>query len=181
MLLVSCYLFNYSLKSMKRILILSVLLSSFFIQKMQAQFEGTFGLGTHIGYGSEVNTLGAGIHFHFYRTNNIRFSPSFTTFLERKGHAMWMVDGDVHYIIPVSFSASLYPIAGIHYSQWKYDASKNNKQDDENWKKRRLGANLGLGFQHDISYRIRTNFELKYQAIPDYSQIVFSAGIGFWF
>ncbi|WP_294081552.1 outer membrane beta-barrel protein [Proteiniphilum sp. UBA5384] len=166
---------------MKRIFILAFFSSLLFIQKIQAQFEGTFGLGVHAGYGAEINNLGGGIHLHFYRTNNFRFAPSFTYFLENKKENMWMTDLDAHYILPVSYSASLYPIAGLHYSHWKYDTSKRDVQTEENWTKNRLGANLGLGFQHDIGYRIRANFELKYQFIKDFSQVFFSAGIGFWF
>jgi len=147
---------------MRRVFILIFLFFLFFTPKIQAQFEGTFGLGVHAGYGAEINSIGGGIHAHYYYTNNIRFTPSFTYFLERKGEGMWMTDADAHYIFPVSYSASLYPIAGLHYSQWKYDASKNSDLADEGWK-------------------IRANFELKYQFIPDYSQVVFSAGIGFWF
>ena len=166
---------------MRRIFIVVFLFSLLSIPKIQAQFEGTLGLGVHAGYGAEVNNLGGGIHIHFYRTNNIRFAPSFTYFLEDKGENMWMTDLDAHYILPVSYSASLYPIAGLHYSQWKYDASKGNGDSEKDWTKNRLGANLGLGFQHDIAYRVRANFELKYQFIKDYSQVFFSAGIGFWF
>lgn len=166
---------------MRRIFILAFFSSLIFAPKMLAQYEGTIGLGVHAGYGGEINKLGGGIHIHFYRSNNVRFAPSFTYFLESKRENMWMTDLDAHYILPVSYSASLYPIAGLHYSQWKYDASKNNTSDDEEWKKSRLGANLGLGFQHDIAYRVRANFELKYQFIKDFSQVVFSAGIGFWF
>lgn len=166
---------------MRRIFILFFLFSLFFAPKMQAQFEGTFGLGVHTGYGAEIGSIGAGFHAHYYYTNHIRFAPSFTTFLERKGESMWMTDVDTHYVLPISYSASLYPVAGLHYSQWKYDASKGNSVTDKNWKKHRLGANLGLGFQHDISYRVRANFELKYQFIRDYSQVFFGAGIGFWF
>lgn len=164
---------------MKQIFILLPFLCLLFVPKAQAQFEGTVGFGVHAGYGAEINSLGAGVHIHYYRTNNIRFAPSFTTFLERKGNGMWMADADVHYMFPVSYSASLYPIAGLHYSQWKYTPPKNS--EDNSWTRHRPGANLGLGFQHDIAYRIRANFELKYQFIPNYSQMLITAGIGFWF
>lgn len=166
---------------MKRVLILIFFFTLLVIPKMKAQFEGTMGLGAHIGYGSEINSMGAGLHIHFYRTNNLRLAPSFTYFMERKGKGMWMADIDAHYIFPISYSASLYPIGGVHYSHWKYDATKNNGDKNDNWDKNRIGANLGLGFQHDIAYRVRANFELKYQFIPDHSQLFFSAGIGFWF
>jgi len=38
-----------------------------------------------------------------------------------------------------------------------------------------------MGYQHDISYRVRANLELKYQFINDYSQLLITAGFGFWF
>ncbi len=166
---------------MRRIFILVCFLSLLSTPKMLAQFEGTFGLGVHTGYGAGIKSLGAGVHAHYYYTNNIRFAPSFTSFLERKGSGMWMADVDAHYVFPVSYAASLYPIAGLHYSQWRYNPPKKDGIADEGWKKHLPGANLGLGFQYDIAYRIRTNYELKYQLIPNHSQVLFTAGIGFWF
>lgn len=166
---------------MKRIFILVCFFSLLFIPKMQAQFEGTFGLGVHAGYGAKINSVGGGLHIHYYHTNNIRFAPSFTSFIERKGEKMWMTDADVHYVFPVSVSASLYPITGLHYSQWKYTPPKNSNATDNSRTKHRPGINLGLGFQHDIAYQLRANLELKYQFIPNYSQVLLTAGIGFWF
>ena|SRR5690554_860084 len=158
---------------MKKTVILLVLLALISLPKSFAQFEGTFGIGAHAGYGTEVNSPGAGVHIHYYRTNNLRYAPSFTTFLNINDESVWMIDGDIHYIIPISFTASLYPIAGLHYSNWKFDI--------ENEVKHRPGTNLGLGFQHDIRYRVRANFELKYQFLKDYSQVFLMAGFGFWF
>lgn len=90
---------------------------------------------------------------------------------------MWMIDADANYILPVSITASFYPIGGINYSSWVLD----DFSEETRKTKQRLGANLGLGFQHDIAYRVRANFELKYQFIRDYSQVLFTAGFGFWF
>lgn len=157
---------------MKRTFILCFLFMLFFVPSIHAQFEGTFGIGVHTSYGTDVNRPGAGLHAHYYRTNNLRFAPAVTWFLERNGTGMWMTDVDVHYIIPLSYMVSLYPIGGAHYSQWKYEEANT---------KNRLGANLGLGYQYDIAYRARANLEMKYQFIPDHSQILITAGIGFWF
>ena len=166
---------------MKKSLLLLILFSLLSLSRLSAQFEGTFGVGVHAGYGTEINSPGVGAHIHYYQTNNLRFAPSFTRYLERKGQEMWIVDADAHYMLPLSFSASLYPIAGVHYSRWSYDTAETGAILAESWTKHRLGANLGLGFQHDISYRVRANFELKYQFINDYSQLHFMAGFGFWF
>jgi hypothetical protein len=40
---------------------------------------------------------------------------------------------------------------------------------------------LGIGYQHDFGYRVRANIELKYQFINDYSQVLLTTGVGFWF
>lgn len=156
--------------------ILLILLSFFALPKMFAQFEGTVGFGGHVGYATEINSLGVGLHTHYYRTNNIRLAPTFTYFAPNNGKGMWMADADAHIILPVSISASLYPIGGLHFSHWTFDAAA-----EERFTRNRLGANIGLGFQHDISYRVRANFELKYQFIRDYSQVFLMAGFGFWF
>ncbi|MBF6627309.1 MAG: outer membrane beta-barrel protein [Proteiniphilum sp.] len=176
---------------MKKSLLLLILFSLLSLSKLTAQFEGTFGMGVHAGYGAEIKSPGAGIHIHYYQTNNLRFAPSLTWFLERKGEGMWMVDGDAHYMLPLSFSTSLYPIAGVHYSNWSYDnwidpdrlydPLQGGGLSGEERTFHRLGLNLGLGFQYDISYRVRANFELKYQFMNDYSQLQFMAGYGFWF
>ena len=166
---------------MQRHSLLLVLLGIFTVQVAHAQFEGTVGAGLHLGYGTEINSLGGGAHIHYYRTNNVRLAPSFTYFLERKGTGMWMVDADAHYILPVSVTASLYPIGGLHYSRWAFNSTGEGEIIVPKRTDNRLGINLGLGIQHDIAYRVRANYELKYQFIRDHSQVFFSAGFGFWF
>lgn len=166
---------------MKRVLLICAVFGLLSLSKAAAQFEGTLGMGIHAGYGSVINSPGLGMHLHYYHTNSVRFAPSFTRFLERKGEGMWMVDADAHYILPVSVTASLYPIAGLHYSNWHQNNTRVGEVIVEGWTRNRPGVNLGLGFQHDISYRVRANFELKYQFIKDYSQVFCMAGFGFWF
>ncbi|MCE5204583.1 MAG: outer membrane beta-barrel protein [Porphyromonadaceae bacterium] len=165
---------------MKKMFLLCVVFGVMSLSRVSAQFEGTIGMGIHAGYGAEINSPGVGLHLHYYQTNNLRFVPSFTYFAKRKGIGMWMAETDIQYVIPVSVTASLYPIAGIHYSNWKYGGVKTGEEITGEWEKHRPGVNLGLGYQHDISYRVRANFELKYQFIKDYSQVFFMTGFGFW-
>ncbi|MDR0422691.1 MAG: hypothetical protein LBH72_06735 [Proteiniphilum sp.] len=166
---------------MRRVFTLGFFFSLLLVPEAHAQFEGTVGAGIHAAFGGEVNSLGGGLHAHYYYTNNLRFSPSVTHFPERKGDAMWITDADAHYIFPISIAASLYPVAGLHYSLWKrYDAKRGDTLV-EGWRKHRLGINLGVGLQHDIAYKVCANFELKYQIIPGHPQVIFTAGLGFWF
>lgn len=166
---------------MKRLVLVLVIFTTLSATTALAQFEGTVGSGLHAGYGAGINSLGGGAHIHYYYTNEVRFAPSFTYFIERKGTGMWMVDADAHYILPVSVSASLYPLAGLHYSRWTFDSRVDGETLQPARADNRVGINMGLGAQHDISYRVRATYELKYQFIRDHSQIVFMAGFGFWF
>lgn len=166
---------------MKRLLPIFTLFLLISTSTLFAQFEGTVGFGAHVGYAMEINSPGIGAHIHYYQTNSLRFAPSFTRFLEVKGKGLLMIDADAHYILPLSVTASIYPILGLHYSNWSYNASKNDEASTDRWYKHRLGSNIGFGFQHDISYRVRANIDLKYQFIKDFSQVMLSAGFGFWF
>lgn len=160
------------------LLLLSLFLLSAF--NVSAQFEGTFGIGVHAGYGEKINSPGMGAHLHYYPTNQLRIAPSCTFFLPTGEKKMWMMDADAHYILPLSYAVSLYPVAGIHYSHWKLPLDQETEPvayDKEN----RVGTNLGAGFQYDIRFRIRANLECKYQFIPGFSQWFIAAGFGFWF
>lgn len=165
---------------MKKIIYITVSILFLFSAKSFAQYEGTVGLGAHTGYATSIKSVGAGVNLHYYRTNRTRLAPSFTYYLPRKGQSAWQIDADAHYVLPVSWLFSVYPIAGLNYSHFKLDASKSSAVGEQDWTKNRIGANLGLGLQYDFRYKARVNVEYKYQFIKDFSQSVVMVGIGFW-
>ena len=59
---------------------------------------------------------------------------------------MWMIDADAHYIVPVSITASLYPIAGIIIQIGILIQLTKCCRCVGIEVKHRPGANLGLGF-----------------------------------
>lgn len=168
------------LKTMRKLLLTLSAVFVLSIGKASAQYEGTFGMGVHSKYGAEIGSLAAGAHLHYYYTNNLRFAPSFTYYLPRKGKSLWEVEADAHYVIPVSWLTSFYPIAGLSYSNWQFDASKVSDIGLQDLTKHRVGANLGLGIQYDFGYKVRSSFEFKYQFIKEYSQLAIMVGVGFW-
>ncbi len=145
-----------------------------------AQFEGTLGMGGHAKYNAIENDVGAGIHLHYYTSNNLRVAPAFTYYSQKKNQH-WEAEANLHYIVPVSVTASLYPLAGLSFTY--REQPKEGRTDGESVKvpSNRFGACLGVGIQHDIRYRVRANFELSYQFVKDFSHVSFMAGIGFWF
>lgn len=146
-----------------------------------AQFEGTFGMGGHAKYNAIENDVGAGIHLHYYASNNLRVAPAFTYYYPQKKHQHWEAEANLHYIVPVSVTASLYPLAGVSYALRELPKEGNIEGEHLTHQSKQWGANIGVGIQHDIRYRVRANFELSYQFVKDFSHIAFMAGIGFWF
>ncbi len=123
--------------------------------------------------------MGVGAHLHYYYTNQLRFAPSFTYYLPRKGNKMWEIDADAHYMVPVSWLFSFYPVAGLNYSN-RHVTSKASDVGLQDRTTHRIGANLGAGIQYDFGYKTRISFEYKHQFIKDFSQSSFMVGIGFW-
>ena len=161
---------------MKKIRYLIVVFCALATLKAQAQYEGTFGGGTHVNYADKFSTAGIGAHLHYSFANEWRIAPSYTYYVERRGLALWTAEADLHYMIPASWAVSFYPLAGLNYARFK-----KVKEPDYGKTSNKLGANIGLGIQYDFRYRVCAVFETKYQLLKDYSQFLFSAGIGFWF
>ena len=162
---------------MRKIIIISTVFLLMGTTKVLSQYEGTFGMGAHVGYAKEINSMGVGFHFHYFYTNSIRFAPSYTYYVPIKGRNMWEIDMDTHYVIPINWEFSFYPIAGLHYSSWKYESKE---YDADSWSKQRPGLNLGAGLQYDLRYKVRTGLEMKYQVMRDFSQLNIMLSIGFW-
>ena len=162
----------------RNILLLAALLL-FSTAKSLAQYNGTFGMGAHLNYATEIARPGIGLDIHYYLTNNFRIAPSLTYYMSVKNKSMWNIDGDVHYVVPIGTQFSFYPLLGLHFSEWK-NMKELSEPSDKNIYNKRLGLNAGLGFQYDLSYKTRATFEVKYQSIKDYSQVAFMLGVGFW-
>jgi hypothetical protein len=165
---------------MRKIIVLSVVFTTLFAGNAAAQFQGTFGMGTHVAFGFDRHNVGGGFHIHYYATNNLRIAPSATFFLPQNDITSWKAELDVHVVAPLTFSTVVYPIAGVSYTNRRWNASAIEDAPSGSWTRHRMGGNFGIGLQHDIIYRVRVNFELKYHLIPDYSQVGFMVGIGFW-
>ena len=162
---------------MKKNLLILVVFTTLFAFNASAQFQGTFGMGAHTSFDTQHHSLGAGLHIHYYVTNNLRLAPSATFFLPQNDVRMWRAEFDFHVVAPLTFSTVVYPIAGVSYTNCKFNAAT---LPEDNWSEHHFGGNFGVGVQHDIRYRLRVNFEIKYHLIPSHSQVGVMVGIGFW-
>lgn len=177
-----CVRHNLDIYYMRKTLLLLFFVLTLGVTKTHAQYEGTIGFGAHTGYANEFKSLGAGFHIHYYHKNKLRYVPSLTFYYPRKSTHIWDVDFDAHFLMPLNWEFTFYPLLGVHYSNLKYKPLVNSGDGYvDDWRKNRLGLNLGVGFQYDLAYRLRSSLELKYQVIKDYSQVNLMLGFGFWF
>lgn len=137
---------------------------------ISAQNTGTVAIGGHLGYGSQIESLGIGAHMQLNVKEFVRITPSFTLFPGKSD--LWMCSVDGHYLLPIKYNLMFYPIAGLNVSGWKFENTDS---------KTRIGLNVGAGFQYDVSFNFIANLEYRYQAITDYSQSLITAGIAYRF
>lgn len=155
---------------MKKLLLIFIAAAGLSLSSLSAQSTGTFAVGAHLGFGSEIESIGIGAHAQFNVMEFVRVAPSFTVFPGKAD--MWMIAADGHYLLPISYNFLFYPIAGVNVSGWKFEGYSS---------KSRLGLDLGAGLQYEVSFNIITNLEYRYQAISDYSQSLITAGIAYRF
>ncbi len=135
---------------------------------------GDWGLGLNInmGAGSGQTNLGLGPKVQYYFTPAFRFEASFGYYLEAKHIIDWDLNANFHYVIPMKYGLSIYPIVGgtFMHRHWTNDSFGD---------KGRFGLNLGAGLQYDITPGIAAMYELKYQYVNDYDRCNMSIGIAF--
>lgn len=92
---------------------------------------------------------------------------------------MWDINFNAHYLFPITEKIKVYPLAGFTFTNWSvsYSEAFISISGTES----RFGANLGGGFQYDVSDNFILNAEVKYQLISDFDQAVFSIGAAYRF
>lgn len=155
---------------MKKLFLILFVACGLSVSSLSAQSTGTFAIGGHLGFGSEIESIGIGAHAQFNIMEFVRVAPSFTLFPGKAD--LWMFSADGHYLLPIAYNFVFYPIAGLNVSGWKFENMDS---------KTRFGLNVGAGLQYDLSFNLITNLEYRYQAITDYSQSLLTAGIAYRF
>ena len=125
----------------------------------------TFGDGTHLGFGPKIQ---------YYATHALRLEASFDYYLEANDRIDWDLNFNLHYLIPVKYGISIYPVVGMTFlhRHWTVGETKDSGN---------LGLNIGAGAQYDVNSNIFVNYELKYQYVNDHDRANMCVGIGFRF
>lgn len=115
---------------------------------VKADLRGDFGLGAGVTFGL---------------LEKIDLAPRFNYYFAGEGANLFTIDADVHYNFDVADKFNVYPIAGLVYLH----ATDFNK----------IGVNLGVGGQYQITDKFGAFVEAKYQWVDGWDDTYFSLGV----
>lgn len=136
---------------------------------------GSSSAGFTMGYGFDTENLTIGLDYRYSFTNELRIAPSLTHFVKNNGVSAWKIDGDVHYLFPLSSQFSFYPLGGVSLSFWK---GKWGRLSDS---VTRFGLNVGLGGELYATKEITVGLEFKYNFVKDLDQALVGVRVGYNF
>lgn len=133
------------------------------------------GFGFDLGFGAGITNFGIQVpRLQYYFHSRVRAEATFNYFFKTKECTDWDVDLDIHpYVIPMKYGLHVYPIAGLAFWHRKDSAF------GQSWG--RVGGNLGVGFQYDITENIYCNLQYKYFVTNDFGHSNFNLGIAYRF
>lgn len=160
---------------MKKLIVLIGMM--FFIMNSTFAQKGIKAVGVHLGYGTEIESVGIGMKFQYNITDNIRLEPSMNYFFKNEGIEQFDINANAHYLFPMASNIRIYPLAGLTFARWNFDHPFEDFSSDVT----RLGVNLGGGAEVDITKDFMLNCELKYHFVSDFDQAIFNIGIAYMF
>lgn len=165
---------------MKKVLVILIVFF-FAITTVSAQDQtGRFSFAGNINYGTKVESLGIGLRAQYGFGEHLRASGEYKYYIDRHNLSAWGTNMDGHYVFGASETVSLYPIVGLNFTRWTYDAGRSNLEGPK-YSDNRLGANLGFGGQVVLTDHTYIQIEAKEALIKDYSQFVVSVGFMYEF
>ena len=97
---------------MKKLFILACMLV-LFVCGAHAQ-QGKQAFGFHLGYGTEIESVGIGVKYQYNILDALRLEPSVDYFFKNDGVDMFDFNVNAHYLFPVASGARLYPLFGLN-------------------------------------------------------------------
>ncbi|MBR1620828.1 MAG: porin family protein [Prevotella sp.] len=159
--------------------------------------KGVKTVGANVSYGTEIKNIGIGVKGQYGITDAIRGEASLDYFFKNDGMSMWDVNLNVHYLFPITEKIKVYPLAGLTFTNWRYEIAWDFEDAFEGWyldeedyedikgkesyTESEFGINLGGGIQYDITDKLTINAEAKYQIISNYNQLVLGIGVAYKF
>ncbi|GGE25850.1 outer membrane beta-barrel protein [Psychroflexus planctonicus] len=149
-------------------------------------------LGLSAVYGTEIETIGAGLRGVIVINESFSFVPEIVAFLPKEQDVsidgnqtfeattnMILFNADVHYTFDLYIkNLEIYALAGFNYTEANNDVDgfESDEIDFFELQESGVGANLGGGFRYALSNNLFLFAESKY-IVNDINQVVFNLGI----
>jgi outer membrane protein X len=150
-----------------------------------AQEGGKFAAVVSAVYGTEIAKMGVGVKAQYYFNEHIRGELGFNIFAKNEPWSTWDVNLNFHYLANIAKNRLfVYPLAGFSLAQWKMTSIPTGEiteegtsySSDEN-KSFKMGPNLGVGVQVNITPKTAITAEARYQMVGQFDQGLFGIGI----
>ncbi len=147
---------------------------------------GDWGVGMDLvmGSGSGLTNFGVSPKIQYYLAPSFRMETAFTYFIETKHTIDWDLNLNFHFLIPMKYGLSIYPVLGATFLHRNVSFTSINAEGiafDDNNNEGRFGLNAGVGVQYDIAPDIYADLEFKYQYVSDFDRANIHIGIGYRF
>jgi len=147
----------------------------------QEKGEMAIGGGLSVATGDDITNFGIGAKFQWNPINNLRLEPSFNYFFKKESVSMWDLSANVHYLLPVSETVTVYPLAGLGIQNAKAHLGDYGLEGiGLNDSKTDFAFNIGAGVDIQLAENWIGNFEFKYK-VSDFNRAVFSLGVAYKF
>lgn len=138
--------------------------------------QGDFSAGVQFSYGSKFQQFGIGAQVQYELVHNLRIATSFNHYFEGEDVTANNLNLNLHYLIPTSSVVTIYPLAGLAWSNFSQKLPTGGSNDYN-----RVGANIGMGVEYHISSQFTFYTEEQYQILKDCNQSVTNMGLRYRF
>ena len=177
---------------MKKLVFLTVCLVAFcansFAQKKFRGEKGVSSVGVIVGHAISSKAPTIGVDYRYNILDKVRLAPSAMYVFENDFANTFYANADAHYLARITDKATMYPLAGIGLSYWKWDTLVINDLNDlldksESDSKVRIGLNLGFGGEMRVTDDIIVGAEFRYNLTTEraYDQAMILVRAAYYF
>ena len=133
--------------------------------------KGDFAGAVQFSYASKYEQFAIGAQVQYEILNNLRIATVYNHYFENDNVTADNLDLNLHYLIYHTSSVSIYPIAGLAWTNFSTDLPTGGSDDTS-----KFGANLGCGVEYHITPKVSFFTEEIYQMMSDHNQSVTNMG-----
>lgn len=155
---------------MKKI-ILTLILALASVASMMAA-KGDFAGAAQFSYASKYEQFAIGAQVQYEILDNLRIATVYNHYFENDDVTADNLNLNLHYLIYPASSVTIYPIAGLAWTNFSTDLVTGGSDDTS-----KFGANLGCGVEYHITPTVSFFTEELFQAMSDHNQSVTNMGV----